>query len=99
MDKIYKALAEINRRKILFWQGLGELNVSQIVNKLDLSQATVSNHLSILRKSKLVDYRIKGKERIYKLNEEMAKQYLIELNRLLSVSGATNMADEIIIRR
>jgi len=99
VDRIYKALAEINRRKIIFWLGLGELNVSQIVNKLDLSQATVSNHLSILRKSKLVDYRIKGKERIYKLNEEMAKQYLIELNRLLSVSGATNMADEIIIRR
>lgn len=99
MDKIYKALAEINRRKIIFWLGLGELNVSQIVKKLDLSQATVSNHLSILRKSKLVDYRIKGKERIYKLNEEMTKQYLIELNRLLSVSGTTNIADEIIIRR
>lgn len=99
MDRIYKALSEINRRKIIFWLGLGELNVSQIVKKLDLSQATVSNHLSILRKSKLVDYRIKGKERIYKLNGEMAKQYLIELNRLLSVSGATNMADEIIIRR
>jgi len=68
VDRIFKALAEINRRKIIFWLGLGELNVSQIVKKLDLSQATVSNHLSVLRKSKLVDYRIKGKEILYDVN-------------------------------
>lgn len=99
MDKIYKALAEVNRRKIVFWLGLGELRVNDIVAKLDLSQATVSNHLAILRKAKLVDFIIKGKERIYKLNSETAKQYVKELNRLLSVGSVTNIADEIIIRR
>jgi len=98
VDKIYKALSEINRRKIIFWLGLGELNVSQIVNKLDLSQATVSNHLSILRKSKLVDYRIKGKERIYKLNLEKAEEFVKELNRLMPL-GNKKLVDEIIIRR
>ena len=99
MDKIYKALAEVNRRKIVFWLGLGELKVNEIVNKLDLSQATVSNHLSILRKAKLVDFKVNGKERIYKLNNETAKQYVKELNRLMSIAGDTNIADEIIIRR
>ena len=98
MDRIYKALAEVNRRKIIFWLGLGELNVSEIVKKLDLSQATVSNHLSILRKSKLVDYRIKGKERIYKLNLETAEQFVKELNRLMPLS-VKKLEDEIIIRR
>lgn len=91
-------MAEINRRKIIFWLGLGELNVSQIVKKLDLTQATVSNHLSILRKSKLVDFRIKGKERIYKLNLETANQFVKELNRLMPVTD-TNLENEIIIRR
>lgn len=99
MDTIYKALAEVNRRKIVFWLGLEELRVNDIVAKLDLSQATVSNHLAILRKAKLVDFVIKGKERIYKLNSETAKQYVKELNRLLSVGSSTNIADEIIIRR
>lgn len=98
MDKIFKAFSEINRRKIIFWLGLGELNVSQIVKKLDLSQATVSNHLSILRKAKLVDFRIKGKERIYKLNMEMANQFVKELNKLLPVTD-TSLENEIIIRR
>ncbi len=98
MDRIYKALAEINRRKIIFWLGRGELNVSQIVRKLDLSQATISNHLSILRKSKLVDFKIKGKERIYKLNLETINQFVKELNRLMPTTD-TNLENEIIIRR
>lgn len=98
MDRIYKALAEINRRKIIFWLGRGELNVSQIVRKLDLSQATISNHLSILRKSKLVDFKIKGKERIYKLNLETTNQFVKELNRLMPTTD-TNLDNEIIIRR
>ncbi len=98
MDRIYKALSEVNRRKIIFWLGLGELNVSQIVSKLNLSQATVSNHLSILRKSKLVDFRIKGKERIYKLNLETANNFVKELHKLMPTS-ATSIENEIIIRR
>jgi ArsR family transcriptional regulator, arsenate/arsenite/antimonite-responsive transcriptional repressor len=98
MDRIYKARAEINRRKIIFWLGRGELNVSQIVRKLDLSQATISNHLSILRKSKLVDFKVKGKERIYKLNSETINQFVKELNRLMPTTD-TNLENEIIIRR
>jgi ArsR family transcriptional regulator len=98
VDRIYKALAEINRRKIIFWLGRGELNVSQIVKKLDLSQATISNHLSILRKSKLVDFKVKGKERIYKLNSETINQFVKELNRLMPTTD-TNLENEIIIRR
>lgn len=98
MDKIYKALAEINRRKIVFWLGLGELNVGGIVKKLNLSQATISNHLSVLRKAGLVNFRIKGKERIYKLNLENAEQFVKELNRLIPLSNR-KLDNEIIIRR
>ena len=98
MDKIYKALAEINRRKIVFWLSQGDLNVSRIVNKLDLSQATVSNHLSILRKAGLVSCRINGKERIYKLDSKMVDLFVKELNRLIHFT-AVKLDDEIIIRR
>lgn len=98
MDKMYKALAEVNRRKIVFWLGLGDLNVGEIVKKLSLTQATISNHLSILRKAGLVDFRIKGKERIYKLNLERAEQFVKELNRLMPLN-IKKLDDEIIIRR
>jgi len=98
MDKMYKALAEVNRRKIVFWLGLGDLNVGEIVKKMSLTQATISNHLAILRKAGLVDYRIKGKERIYKLNLERAEQFVKELNRLMPLN-IKKLDDEIIIRR
>lgn len=98
MDKIYKALVEINRRKIVFWLSRGEKNVSQIVEKLDLTQATVSNHLAILKKSGLVNFRISGKERIYKLNKEKADAYVKELNRLMLLDE-TKPDNEIILRR
>lgn len=98
MDNIYKALAEINRRKIIFWLGLEELNVSEIVKKMNLSQATVSNHLAILRKAGLVNFKINGKERIYKLNLEKAEDFVKELNRLIPFSNK-KLVDEIIIRR
>lgn len=98
MDKIYKALAEINRRKIVFWLSRGEQNVSQIVEKLDLTQATVSNHLAILKKSGLISCRVLGKERIYKLNRDMAESYVKEINRLMLI-GETKLEGEIILRR
>lgn len=98
MDRIYKALAEINRRKIVFWLSHGELNVSQIVKKLELTQATVSNHLMVLKKSGLVDSRVLGKERIYKLNLEKAENFVKELNRLTGLVKI-NQSDEIIVRR
>jgi len=98
VDKIYKALAEVNRRKIIYWLGISDLNVSQIVKKLNLTQATVSNHLSILRKSGLVEFEVKGKERIYKLNNETINQFVKELNRLMPTANS-NLDNEIIIRR
>ena len=98
MDKIYKALSEINRRKIIYWLGLGELKVNDIVKKLEISQATVSNHLSILRKAGLVECQTKGKERIYKLNSEKAELFVKELNRLIPFASK-KLDDEIIIRR
>lgn len=98
MDKVYKSLAEINRRKIVFWLSLGEMSVGEIVKKMNISQATVSSHLALLKKSGLVESRILGKKRIYKLNSEKAKSFVREINRLMSLENQIG-SDEIIIRR
>lgn len=98
MDTIYRALAEENRRKILILLRDKELRVGEIVKEMNLTQATVSNHLAILRKAKLVSFSILGKERIYKLNREVVKIFVEELNRtILGIKQSSN--DEIIVRR
>jgi len=98
MDKVYKALAEVNRRKIVYWLSIGEMNVGKIEKKLEISQATVSSHLAILKKSGLISSRVKGKERIYKLNIETGKSFVKELKRLMSLPENYN-PEEIIVRK
>jgi DNA-binding transcriptional ArsR family regulator len=46
------------------------LSVSEIVEKLDVSQPTVSHHLAILREADLVTVREDGKQTFYSLNQE-----------------------------
>jgi len=73
MDKIFKALADINRRKIItLLNSNNEMSVNELLKNFDnIGQSTLSNHLAILRKSKLVDFKILGKQRIYRLNRDL----------------------------
>jgi DNA-binding transcriptional ArsR family regulator len=98
VDKIFKALTDINRRKILTLLKNGELNVSKIVEKLDIGQPTVSSHLAVLRKAGLVEVTVKSKERIYKLNRVRLNSFVKELNRFIEWTEV-NVDDEIILRR
>ena len=91
MDKIFKALADVNRRKILTMLKNNSLTVNQIVELLNIKQPTVSTHLAILKKSGLVISEIKGKNRIYRLNKQGLFSFVEELNRFV--------ADEMIVRR
>jgi len=46
------------------------LNVSGIVEQLDVTQPTVSHHLSVLRSAGLVKVRRDGKQAFYTLNQD-----------------------------
>lgn len=102
MDKIFKSLADKNRRKILTVLMDLELSVNDILKNLEIKQATLSSHLAILRKAGLVSYKINGKLRIYKLNKDILKSFVIELNRFVDFKEEntdSKMGSEIIIRR
>ena len=73
MDKIFKAMADVNRRKILTLLKDKEMTVTELLKNFEITQATLSNHLSILRKAKLVENRVLGKQRIYRLNINLLK--------------------------
>lgn len=83
VDKIFKALADKNRRKILTLLRDGDKTVSQLLENFEIGQATLSNHLSILRKAKLVDFKIDGKLRIYRLNEDLLVAFAENLRKFV----------------
>ena len=64
-----KALADETRQKIMNLVCCKWLSVNEIVEKLDVSQPTVSHHLAILRDTGLVNVREEGKQTFYTLNQ------------------------------
>ena len=98
VDKIFKSLADVNRRKILSILKNGDLTVSEILKFLDIKQATLSSHLAILRKAGLVNFLIRGKQRIYKLNRETLAGFVKKLNGFIE-TAEINTDNEIIVRR
>ena len=48
MERVFRALAERNRLRIVLLLEMGPLNVSEIVSVLGLSQSNVSHHLKLL---------------------------------------------------
>ena len=65
-----KALADETRQKIMHICCCAELSVSEIVEKLNVTQPTVSHHLALLREAGLVRVREEGKLTFYTLNQE-----------------------------
>lgn len=72
----FKVFGDPTRLKILFMLTEGEANVNTISATLNLSQSVVSQHLKLLRVSRLVSYRKDGKNVIYRLNDDHISKIL-----------------------
>jgi DNA-binding transcriptional ArsR family regulator len=68
MRSSFDALADANRRQILETLADGEIAVSNLLEKIPLSQPAISHHLNVLRKAQLVHVRVDGQRRLYSLN-------------------------------
>ncbi len=64
----FNAVAEGSRRELLDALGSGEATVSDLVDRLGLTQPQVSKHLAVLRTVGLVSVRAEGRCRWYRVN-------------------------------
>ena len=64
----FDAVAEPTRRRILDLLCDEERSVSDLVERLALSQPSVSKHLKVLRDARLVAARVSAQRRLYRLN-------------------------------
>jgi len=98
MDKIFRALADANRRRILTYLKENDLSVSELLKYFDnIGQSTLSNHLSILKKADLVDFRVFGKQRIYRLNSYVLEMFAENMRKFVGKLDNTPV-EEIAIR-
>lgn len=98
MDKIFKAFADKNRRLIITILKDKNQTVNEIVSQMKINQATVSSHLAILRKAKLISCEVRGKNRIYFINRDMLELFVKQLNRFFEMKIMA-VDDELILRR
>jgi ArsR family transcriptional regulator, arsenate/arsenite/antimonite-responsive transcriptional repressor len=97
MDKIFKALADKNRRKILTLLKDREMSVNELLINFDIRQATLSNHLSILKKSELVYCRVVGQQRIYRINYDLLAAFAENMRKFVGKLDKS-FVDDIAIR-
>src|SRR5262249_2577255 len=67
MVRVFEALAEPARRRILDLLLAQERSVGELVNELGMSQPAVSKHLRVLRTAQLVVVRVDAQRRLYRL--------------------------------
>lgn len=69
----FNAVAEPQRRRILEALAGGEQSVNELVKRLKLEQPQVSKHLRVLREVGLVEARVNGRQRLYRLEGKPLK--------------------------
>lgn len=70
MESAFGIIAEPNRRAILNLLAASEQSVSEIEQKLRMSQPSVSKHLGVLRKAGFVESRVDAQRRVYRIRPE-----------------------------
>ncbi|ANQ65697.1 MULTISPECIES: autorepressor SdpR family transcription factor [Staphylococcus] len=84
MRDVFKALSDKTRRDILEMLKDNRLTASEIANQFDMSQASVSQHLKVLKFNDLIYSERQGKYIYYHLNlsvfEEVIK-WIVQFNK------------------
>lgn len=76
LAELFKVFGDSTRVKILYALFEAELCVCDIAQLLGMSQSAISHQLQVLKKSKLVKYRRKGKTVFYSLADSHVRTIL-----------------------
>lgn len=70
---VFNAIAEPQRREILELLAEGERSVNEIAEAMQMKQPQASKHLLVLKEVGLVQVRVAGQQRLYRLQGEGLK--------------------------
>ena len=85
MDRIFKALADPTRRRILQLLREREMTAGEIADQFPLSRPTMSGHFNVLREADLVSAEKSGTSITYRLNASVLDEALLGIADLLGV--------------
>ncbi|MCR5371979.1 MAG: autorepressor SdpR family transcription factor [Solobacterium sp.] len=83
----FKALSDPVRREILQMLKAGRMSAGEIASRFDMTQASVSYHLSILKKAELIFETREGTFIYYELNVSVVEEVMMWLAELKGDTG------------
>ncbi len=75
-DKLFKALADKNRRKILQLLKKNEMNAGEIAQHFSISKPSISEHLKILKNADLIGSEKQGQFIKYFINTSVVEDFI-----------------------
>ncbi len=81
LDKLFQALSDPTRRRIVQLLKIQDRTPSELLDKIRVSQPTLSHHLDILKRANLIDGTREGQYIRYSLNMsvfQMSIDYLLK---------------------
>jgi DNA-binding transcriptional ArsR family regulator len=75
-DKVFKALADANRRRIISLLKQREMTAGEIADHFDISKPSISEHLKILKNADLINSERQGQFIRYFLNTSILEEVI-----------------------
>ncbi len=79
LGETFKAMGDETRREILRLLRAGSMTAGEIAAQFDMSAATVSHHLSVLKAAELITDERRGKYITYTLNASVFEEMILWL--------------------
>lgn len=76
MNKLFQAISDPTRREVLKLLKKGELKVGEIHQHFEMSGASLSHHLNVLKQAELVLSEKRGQYVVYSLNTTVVQDIL-----------------------
>ena len=84
MDRLFKALNDSTRRRILELLRRRSMTAGEIAQACAVSKPTLSHHLDLLMQAELIEQEKAGQFRRYHLNTSVVEDLLVWLDRLVA---------------
>ncbi len=89
-DKVFKALSDANRRKIIDLLKKREMTAGEIADKFNVSKPTISEHLKTLKNADLIQSEKNGQFITYFLNTSVLEDFLSYMITIFGKKEITN---------
>ncbi len=92
--KVYKALADPTRRKILQLLRDRDMTAGELSDQFPFARPTLSRHFNVLKNADLIQGTKLGNQIVYRLNVSVLEEALLAMMQAFKVDLSVSEADE-----